>query len=253
MKDPTLRFSSRVDNYIKFRPRYPREIIETLRAECGLDSSSTIADIGSGSGGLTELFLLNGNAVFAVEPNREMREGAERQLRKYSGFHSIAGRAEATTLEDKSVDFAVVGQAFHWFDVAAARDEYLRILPPSGWAMVAWNEREYETAPFMIAYDRLLQRHSLDYARAEHKRVYDTALDGFFGADGFVTKKFSYRQVMDLAGVKGRMLSSSYTPEPGHPNHEPMVAALEDIFREHAVDGVVTLEYITWMYYGRMS
>jgi SAM-dependent methyltransferase len=253
MMDPTLRFSSRVENYIKYRPRYPQDVVETLRKECGLVPSSLIADIGSGTGALTELFLQNGNRVYAVEPNREMREGAKRLLRKYPGFHSIAGKAEATTLGEKSVDFAVVGQAFHWFDVQEARREFQRILIHSGWTMVTWNEREFETTPFMIAYDQLLQHHAPDYARVRHKHVYDTALDGFFGAHGFTTRRFGYRQELDFAGVKGRMLSSSYTPEPGHPNHEPMVAELAKLFEDHAVNGLVTLRYITWMYYGRFS
>jgi SAM-dependent methyltransferase len=253
LTDPTLRFSSRAENYVKYRPGYPAEVIETLREECCLASSSLIADIGSGAGALTELFLRNGNRVFAVEPNREMREAAERRLKSFPGFRSIAGKAESTHLEDKSADFVVVGQAFHWFDLEAARREFLRILRTSGWTMVVWNEREYRTTPFLIAYDRLLQRHAPDYARVSHRRVYDTALGNFFGPRGFATKKFSYRQQLDYQGVKGRLLSSSYTPEPGHPNHESMIKELRKIYLTHAVNGRVTMAYITWMYYGRMT
>jgi len=253
MMDPTLRFSSRVDNYIKFRPRYPQEVIDTLRCASALSASSIVADIGSGTGALTELFLQNGNQVFAVEPNLEMREAAERLLAGYGGFQSIAGRAESTNLKDQSVDFVAVGQAFHWFDLKQARREFLRILKPSGWIMVVWNEREFLTTPFLKAYDMLLQRYSLDYAREKHKSVYDTALIDFYGAGGFTERAFSYRQELDYAGVKGRMQSSSYTPEPGHPNHEPMIAELLKIYQAYEVDGRVTFEYITRMYYGRLA
>ena len=253
MIDPTLRFSSRVENYVKYRPRYPREVIETLREECGLAASSLIADIGSGTGALTELFLQNGNRVFAVEPNREMRESAERLLGKYPGFRSIEGRAEATKLDDRSVDFVVMGQAFHWFDLQEARREFLRILSPSGWAMVVWNEREFQSTPFLVAYDKLLQRHAPEYARAKYKSVYDTGLADFYGAREFTTRTFSYRQELDYEGVRGRLLSSSYTPELGHPNHDAMIAELSEIYEAHEVNDRVTLEYITRMYYGRLT
>jgi SAM-dependent methyltransferase len=251
--DPTLRFSGRVENYVKYRPRYLREVIETMREGCGLVSSALIADIGSGTGALTELFLQNGNPVSAVEPNPEMRKAAERFLEKYTGFRSIAGRAESTTLNDGSVDYIVVGQAFHWFATQQTRCEFLRILKPPYWMMVVWNEREFETTPFLIAYDHLLQRYAPDYARMQHKRVYDTALDDFYGDCGFTARAFRYRQEMDFAGLKGRMLSSSYTPEPGHPNHGPMVAELSKIYQTHEVNGLVTFEYVTRMYYGRLA
>jgi ubiquinone/menaquinone biosynthesis C-methylase UbiE len=252
MTDPTLRFSSRAENYARYRPRYPQDVVETLREECGLHVSSVVCDIGSGTGALAEMFLRNGNPVFAVEPNREMREMAERILSGYGRFHSIAGRAEATTLEEHSADFVVVGQAFHWFDVDKTRREFLRILKPSGWAMVVWNEREFQTTPFLRAYDQVLQRYALDYAREKHKSVYDTALTDFYGADGFTEKAFHYRQEMDFAGVVGRMRSSSYNPEPGHPNYEPMITELQRIFQTHEADGRVAFEYTTRMYYGRL-
>ncbi len=250
--DPTQRFSTRVDNYIKYRPHYPREVIDTLVLKCGLTSACLIADIGSGSGALTEAFLRHGNRVFAVEPNREMRKGAERLLGHYSGFCSIEGRAESTSLPEKSVDFLVSGQAFHWFDVARARCEFLRILRPSGWAMIVWNEREYETTPFLIAYDRLLQQYAIDYARAKHKSVYEHSLGDFFGPSGYSEIAFRYQQNMDFEGVKGRMLSSSYTPELGHPNHDPLMAGLLEAFQANAANGIVTMDYITRMYYGRL-
>jgi SAM-dependent methyltransferase len=250
MTDPTLRFSSRAENYVRYRPSYPGEVIATLRNECGLLPSSLIADIGAGAGALTELFLKNGNRVVAVEPNREMREASERLHGEYPGFRSVDGRAEATTLNDGAVDFAVVGQAFHWFDINEARPEFQRILKSPGWAMVVWNEREFQKTPFLIAYDQLLQRYAPDYARERHKNVYDHRLADFYGTAGFTTRRFSCRQELDFTGVKGRMLSSSYTPEPGHPNYDPMVGELFRIFQEHEIDGRVRFEYITWMYYG---
>jgi SAM-dependent methyltransferase len=251
--DPTLRFSSRAENYYRYRPRYPQAVVITLQQECQLTPASLIADIGSGTGFLTELFLKNGNQVLAVEPNHEMREASVRLLEKYSGFHDVDGRAEATTLSDSSIDFVVAGQSFHWFDRPKAQNEFLRVLKPAGWMMIVWNERDIQASPFMAAYDRILQDYVTDSTRLAHKKVYDTALDDFFGAQGFTTRVFHYHQHLDYEGVKGRLLSSSYTPESGHPNHAPMLHELAKIFHAHETGERVTLEYVTRMYYGRLS
>jgi SAM-dependent methyltransferase len=252
MNDPTQRFSNRVENYVRYRPHYPPDVIEALTRECGLTSDSRIADVGSGTGILTEMFLRNGNEVFAVEPNREMREAGEQILGSFPRFHSVAGRAEATTLGDASVRFVLAGQAFHWFDREKAREEFLRILEPDGWVMLVWNERETGPEPFLVEYEQLLHRYATDYAQVDHRRMDDAVLGAFFGADGFVFRAFGNRQEHDLAGLEGRLLSSSYVPDAGHPDHAPMLQALHKLFETYRVAGRVAVRYTTKMYYGRL-
>lgn len=253
MNDSTQRFSSRVENYIKYRPGYPNEVIETLRSECGLTTDSIIADVGSGTGILTEVFLRNGNAVYGIEPNREMREAAERLLKDYPRFHSVAARAEETTLDDASVDFITSGQAFHWFDREKTRAEFACILKPQGWVALIWNERVTTTTPFLVAYEQLLKDYSTDYEQVDHRRIDDDVIRDFFGAGRFRLKQFKNFQVFDYEGVKGRLLSSSYAPEKGHSNYEPMLAELERIFQAHQDEGKVVFEYVTQMYYGQLN
>ncbi|HZS04687.1 MAG TPA: class I SAM-dependent methyltransferase [Blastocatellia bacterium] len=253
MTDSTHRFSSRVDNYIKYRPTYPPAIIETLREECGLKPASVIADIGSGTGILTELFLRNGNPVFGVEPNPEMREAGERLLSGYSNFVSVTGTAEATTLPDHSVDLVTAGQAFHWFDRAKARVEFARILKPDGWVALVWNERLVSVTPFLADYEEWLMRYATDYAQVDHRQIDESMLAEFFGSRSFRLKTFPNRQVFDLDGVKGRALSSSYVPEAGHPHFDEMLSALEQIFQKHATEGRVSFEYETRMYFGQLE
>src|SRR5437870_2796600 len=149
---PKERFSRRVENYVKYRPGYPGAVLDWLRQHCGLTADWVIADIGSGTGFLAELFLKNGNRVFGTEPNSEMRAAGETLLKKYSRFVSVDGSAEATGLDSSSVDLITAGQAFHWFDRPRARQEFERILKPGGWAALVWNERLINT-PFLVAYD----------------------------------------------------------------------------------------------------
>jgi len=253
MKDPTKRFSSRVEDYAQYRPRYPQEVTLTLRQECLLTTRSVVADIGSGTGFLSELFLRNGNSVYAVEPNSEMRASGEKLLGGCPGFHSIAGQAEATNLPEKSVDFVVTGQAFHWFDVEKCRREFIRILKPGGTIMIVWNERETGSTPFLRAYEALLQRHAPDYRQFNFKEIYRISVASFFGKNSFQSRTFRNHQTFDLEGTRGRLLSSSYTPDSGDPNRPPMLDALSEVFRTHQADGRVEFLYTTRMYYGRLQ
>src|SRR6185369_15504543 len=127
------RFSNRVENYIKYRPTYPPEILELFKDKMGLTKKSAVADIGSGPGILTRLFLENGNLTLGVEPNEGMRAAAERLLKRFHNFRSVNGTAEATGLPGASVDVVTVGQAFHGFNAEAARAEFKRILKPGGY------------------------------------------------------------------------------------------------------------------------
>ena len=91
--DPTPKFTDRVENYAKFRPNYPKEVLQFLRERIDLRPDHRIADIGSGTGIFTEHFLQNGNTVYAVEPNDAMRSAAERTLGRYPNFIRVKGAA----------------------------------------------------------------------------------------------------------------------------------------------------------------
>ena len=248
--DPTKRFSSRVENYIKYRPGYPAALIDLFARELGLTPSSIIADIGSGTGISAEMFLRYGNTVYAVEPNREMREAAERLLGPDQHFHSVEGSAEATTLADSSVDFIVVAQAFHWFERNRAREEFCRILKPRGRLVLIWNERRVQSA-FEIDYEKMLKEYATDYLQVDHRNTTDETLHDFFAANTFKTKLFDYYQDLDHDSLKGRLLSSSYVPLEGA-NHESMMRRFDEIFQKHSVGGRNILSYDTRVFYGTL-
>ena len=112
MEDTYSHYSRIVENYSRYRPHYPRQLVEWLKTECGLSPAYVVADIGGGTGLMAELFLQNGNQVYGVEPNLDMRLAAEYLLRSYPLFTSIAATAEATTLAYHSVQLITVGNAF---------------------------------------------------------------------------------------------------------------------------------------------
>ncbi|MFL6207416.1 MAG: class I SAM-dependent methyltransferase [Pyrinomonadaceae bacterium] len=246
------RFDSRVQNYIAYRPKYPAAVAEFLKDELKLSAASVVADVGSGTGILSELLLQTGCTVFGVEPNAAMRVAAEELLQAYPNFKSMTGTAEATTLADASVDFVTAGQAFHWFDADGARREFKRILKDGGPVVLVWNMRRTDSTPFLREYEQLLREFGTDYAQVNCEQLPEERIASFFGGD-YALRSFDNFQVFDYAGVRGRLLSSSYVPLAGQPAHEPMLAALRHLFDSHQREGRVTIEYDTKLYYGRLD
>ena len=251
-KNATTRFSSRVDDYVKYRPHYPLEILDLLAAKCAMTPDSVVADVGSGTGILTRLFLENGNPVIGIEPNREMREAGEKYLADYARFTSVDGTSELSRLPAKTVDFILAGQAFHWFDQIKTRTEFQRILNDEGYVVLVWNDRRVDSTPFLRDYESLLQQLATDYNEINHKNVQDKAVfTAFFGAMPSEAV-FDNVQRFDFAGLMGRLNSSSYVPGVDDPRHALLAQRAKEIFDAHQVEGQVTFEYDTRVYFGQM-
>jgi SAM-dependent methyltransferase len=246
--DPKGRFSNRVDDYVRFRPGYPRGVIDVLREAHGLGKGSVVADLGAGTGILTAMLLDTGARVFAVEPNASMRAAAEVRFANDARFTSVDASAEATTLANESVDLVVAAQAFHWFDPAGARAEALRILRPRGAAALVWNLRK--STPLLDAYDALLREFGTDYGGV--KMGDEGAIALFFGGTPPTLDRFYNAQLMDEDALRGRLLSASYAPKPGDPRHAPMMQRLHEIFGAFAHDGTVSFDYDTRVYHAKM-
>lgn len=249
--DAKQRFSTRVADYVRYRPSYPDEVLKVLRTECGLLPGHVIADIGSGTGLLSELFLKNGNRVYGIEPNKEMRAAGEEYLAAYDAFCSVEGSAETTALSDVSVDFVTAGQAFHWFDAVAARREFLRILRSAGWVVIVWNDSRMEERQLTRECEELLERFGIDYKRVKDSCPEMDHLQSFFNGNNFFSRDLPNEQVLDWDGLRGRLRSNSFTPVEGHPNYAPMMKEVERIFRAHEQDGRVRMQYWTRLYFGQ--
>jgi len=250
--DPTQRFSDRVENYEKYRPRYPKAFFDYLRDELGLFKGSAVADVGSGTGISAETLVERGIVVYAIEPNAPMREAAERKLAKRPNFKSVNSTAEETTLPDRSVDLVLAAQAFHWFDKPRAKAEFKRILKSGGRVALVWNERKLDASPFLTDYESMLLQFGTDYKAIRHENVTEEVLTEFFAPHGFETRVFENSQDFDYAGLQGRLLSSSYVPAPGQGNYEQIIKALKSVFDRHQKGGKVRMEYETRVRVGKV-
>ena len=250
MSSTVDRFSNRVANYVKYRPDYPREIVGWLKRLDALSDTSVVADIGCGPGISSRMFLENGNRVFGIEPNADMRSAAVEQLAAFPNFTLVGGTSEHTTLPDASVDLVVAAQAFHWFDPKKARAEFSRILGSNGAIVLIWNERQLDTTPFLIEYEQFLLKYATDYEKVRHENVDAKALREFFGNDYHATT-FQNLQEFDLDGLRGRLLSASYMPSETDAIFDQMIEELRVLFAKHSENDRIKVFYDTNVYCAR--
>jgi len=239
MKDSRERFTATVDNYEKYRPTYPPDLIDWIVTTCEMGPTSRIADVGCGTGISTRLFAARGLDVVGIDPNEAMLDRA----RRAGGGTFVKGEAAATGLDPASIDAIVGGQAFHWFDLEPTFREFRRILKPGGWCAAFWNVRSMEPG-FLGDYESTLNRHSAEYAKVgahddavgrlrNHPEVHDPKL-----------AVFPNLQRLDLEGVLGRAWSSSYIVH-GVKDRASFDADLKAAFDRHQKGGTVDFVYRT--------
>lgn len=251
--DNTNRFTKTVENYIKYRPSYPDEIYQFLVENYNLNPEKLIADIGSGTGFLSKLFLDHGHIVYGIEPNRAMRTTGEQYLSQYPNFHSVNGQAEATTLDNESVDWVSAGTAFHWFDSEKSKIEFKRILKAPGFVLLVWNVRNKQQSAFLQDYESLLLTYGKEYCNSPAQKFNQTATEDFFKPYPMKTASFPNNQRFDFEGLKGRLLSTSYSLRETDSLYENMLNDLQEIFQRHQQQGTVEFLYNTQLYCGQIK
>jgi ubiquinone/menaquinone biosynthesis C-methylase UbiE len=249
---PTERFSSRVQDYVRYRPSYPKQVMDVLQKECGLTTDHVVADIASGTGFFTRLLLENGNRVFGIEPNSDMRRAGEEYLSAYPKFHGIEATAEATTLPDHSIDIITSAQAAHWFKREQTLQEFQRILRPERFVVILFNDRLVKGDAFADDYEKIVIKYGTDYTAIQRLgKIFEG--HEFFAPYQCEKRTLPNHQDFDYEALEGRLLSSSYAPQRGDPGHEPMLAELRQIFEKHQHEGIVRMHYDTNVYFGKLS
>jgi SAM-dependent methyltransferase len=240
--DPTGRFSDRTDDYVKYRPSYPKGAIDAITEGLEVAPARTAVDVGAGTGISARLLAARGLSVIAIEPNQGMRDAAE----PHPGVVWRNGTAEKTSLEPASADLVLAAQAYHWFRGGEALREFARILRPGGRLALMWNRRRrddpftagYRAAILEVGGDSLVERMDFDSAVV--------AKSGLFSAARLLT--FPLDQPLDFTGLLGRAMSASYVPNTG-PGAAKVTELLRQLHARHADgNGMVSLMYTTEVY-----
>lgn len=253
MTETVTRFNGRVKDYERYRTRFPREVLERMRRHCGLTAAHVVADVGAGTGMLAELFLENGNAVIAVEPNAEMRAACERLKERYPKLSVVGAAAEATTLEDAAVDFVVVGRAFHWFDRARAIAEFARVLRGEKWVALVASHWSGDGSERAVEYEEILKTKGLDFQRVIGARLSRADMEMLFVPESLLVEQIDGEEMLTREALFGRTQSLSVTPEPGHAKYEEMQAALGEYFERWQEGGMIRVETTCGLTCGRIG
>ena len=244
---PLNRFSSRAEDYAKYRPSYPTQAINTILAGLPPLSELVAADIGAGTGISSHLIAEREVSVIAVEPNAEMRQA----IQEHGKIRVCYGTAEDTSLPDASVDLVTCFQAFHWFNPELALIEFHRILKHKGRLALVWNNRD-QTDELINEYTNLVraiaENHPAESRMESVKPLFKSQLFTNIHESNFI-----YQQELDLNGFIGRAMSVSYLPREGE-KHEQLVTGLKNIYHRYSNEkGLIYMSYRTSVYLGEAA
>jgi SAM-dependent methyltransferase len=252
MQPNVERFDGRAADYDLYRERYDAgEILAPLRDWCGLTPDWLIADVGAGTGMLSDVFLANGNRVIAIEPNAGMRAACANLHAGQPRLEIREGAAESTGLADASIDLVCSGRALHWFDLEAAMREFRRVVRPGGWVVsVAAGRTEFGREE-NEAFVRVLEQFSGSAKKRLEAYSAYTRMKNFFEGGEFHHYERGGELRMDWPRLRGMALSLSHAPRAGDPRFPEFEHALKEFFDHYEKNGTVTWETRCWLNAGR--
>jgi SAM-dependent methyltransferase len=233
-RGPAASFGLVAGSYERGRPGYPEEAVRWLVG----DEPRDVVDLGAGTGKLTRSLVALGHRVTAIEPLPEMLELLPAAA---PGASAILGNAEVIPLPDTFADAVTAAQAFHWFDLDVALPEIARVLRPGGRLALVWNARD-DREPWVAKLSETIGSETLDRGDVEEP----IEASGLYGPVEKMT--FRWTQHLDRATLRDLVLSRSYCAARPPAEREPILAAVDRLFDEHAASGVLDLPYVTECY-----
>jgi ubiquinone/menaquinone biosynthesis C-methylase UbiE len=125
---------------------FSKNVREKALAAAGVQRGRTAADLGAGSGFITEGLLREGLRVIAVDQSDEMLKEMKRKLAGWGELECRAGEAENLPLDDAGVDYVFANMFLHHVErPGRAIGEMARILKPGGRLVITdADEHNYE-------------------------------------------------------------------------------------------------------------
>jgi len=242
--DTVGRFSAKVADYDRYRPRYPDAAIDAVLAD--VDPGALVVEVGAGTGQATRALAARRERLIAIEPNSEMRAAL---MANIPAVDVRDATAEATGLPDGCAGAIAMFQAFQWCDGAAALREFARIGRPGARIAIVWNVPDRDD-PFTAAYEDLVDGHG-DAALAESLPAGSGTAKQFLSSALVRDARkavFRYEQPLDALAFRGRIRSVSYLPPPG-PALDAIVAEGDALFARFAHGApLLSLVYRTVVY-----
>ena len=246
------KFTGKADVYNKFRPTYPSEFIDYLYSEVGFNVDSKIADIGAGTGILSKLLLLRNSNVICVEPNIDMLNVAKRDLIEFPNCSFVKAPAEDTSLDENSIDFITVAQAFHWFDHDKFKIECRRILKSEGKLVLIWNTWS-KSDELVVEIGKVNQQLCPNFKGdfgGNHSNL--ESCENFFKGGICDFKVFKNYLSFNEQEFIGSNLSLSFAPKENSENYNEYIIELRKLFDKYGKDGIIVIPNVTRSYAGEI-
>ncbi|MDF2543655.1 MAG: methyltransferase [Herbinix sp.] len=243
------KFTDKAEDYEKYRPSYPKASIDLIFSLL-CKEEITIADIGSGTGKLSELLLQNGATVYAVEPNDDMRIAAEEKLKLNNKYQSLGNTAEKTGLLANSIDLITCGECYHWFDNEKTKHEFHRILKPGGYVCLIWNN--FGDNAYSKKYNELYERFGTIKSSKEVSFSKEEMALHLFGEGNYHKLEFDNTIYESWEAMLGGSLSASYAPKPDDKLYPDFVRSVKAIYDQYSNDGLIEAKFKTICFYGQL-